>query len=390
VRRFLIAASAGFVLAYTALRAREAWKDLNAPAGPLEKDAREYGATKRALMIAGLARSLAGHATVAFALSERMPRSARESSSPLNVAAWNALGTLAEAALDLPVDYVERYVLERRYGLSDQKLDDWLRDRAKMTLVSLALTTPLVMGLTAVARRFPRTWPLIASAATPPLLIFLSLVTPVYVAPIFNKFEPLRGTLEQRLRRLAERYGVGDADIFRFDMSRQTKKANAYVAGLLGTHRIAIADTLLDGFSEDEIEFVVAHELGHYVARDTWMGVAVGSIAIAALLHAANALARRGDASDASFAGFARLSFWMQLLGVAAGPLLAAGSRWIERRADRFALGATHRPDWGIAAFERLREKNLAEDEQPRWAELLISTHPSLRSRIEALRAATV
>jgi STE24 endopeptidase len=387
VRRFLIAAAAGFTFAYTAVRAREAWNDLRKPAGPLEKNAREYGATKRALMLAGYARSLAGRAVVAFALAERMPRSVRETGNPLTVAAWNAIGTLAEAVVETPVDYVERYVVERRYGLSEQKLDDWLRDRAKMTLVSIALGTPLAAGLTAIARRFPRTWPLFASLATPPLLILLSLIVPVYVAPIFNKFEPLRGTLEERLRRLAARYGVGDADIFRFDMSRQTKKANAYVAGLLGTHRIAIADTLLDGFSEDEIEFVVAHELGHYVARDTWTFVAIGSVTVTALLHAANALARHGD-DDAGFAVFLRLSFWMQLLGAAVGPLVAAGSRSIERRADRFALAATHRPDWGIAAFERLREKNLAEDEQPRWAELLISTHPSLRSRIEALRAA--
>lgn len=390
MRRFLIGACAGFVTAYGIVRGREAWNDLRNPAGPLAKNAREYGATKRALMVVGFARSIAGHAVAAAVLSERMPRGVRDTNSPLKVAAWNALGAFAEMVVGTPIDYAERYVLERRYGLSDQKLEDWLRDRAKMTLVSVVLGTPIVAGLTAIARRFPRTWPLFASLATPPLLIFLSLVAPVYVAPIFNKFEPLRGTLEERLRRLAERYGVGDADIFRFDMSKQTKKANAYVAGLLGTHRIAIADTLLDGFSEDEIEFVVAHELGHYVARDTWTGVVVGSIAVSGLLHAANALARRRNEEIATLAGLHRLSFWLQLLGAGIGPLIATGSRWIERRADRFALSATSRPDWGIAAFERLRDKNLAEDEQPRWAELLISTHPSLRSRIETLRAAIV
>ncbi|MGH7662225.1 MAG: M48 family metalloprotease [Vulcanimicrobiaceae bacterium] len=390
MRRFLIGACAGFTAAYAAVRFREAWNDLRSPAGPLEKNPRQYGATKRALMVTGFARAVAGHAVAGFALSQRLPRSARETSSPLKVAAWNALGTFAEAVLETPIDYVERFVVERRYGLSDQKAQDWLRDRAKMTLVSIVFGAPIVAGLTAIARRFPRTWPVIASLATPPLLVFLSLIAPVYVAPFFNKFEPLRGTLEDRLRRLAQRYGVGDADIFRFDMSRQTKKANAYVAGVLGTHRIAIADTLLDGFSEDEIEFVIAHELGHYVARDTWTGVAAGSIAVTALLHAANALARRDEEKIATLAGLHRLSFWLQILGAAVGPLVAAGSRWIERRADRFALAATSRPDWGIAAFERLREKNLAEDEQPRWAELLISTHPSLRSRIESLRAAMV
>ncbi|MBV8582882.1 MAG: M48 family metalloprotease [Candidatus Eremiobacteraeota bacterium] len=283
---------------------------------------------------------------------------------------------------------MERYVVERRYGLTDQSALDWLRDRAKMTAVSMALSTPIVAGLLAIVRRFPRGWPFVASAASPLLLIFLSLIAPVYVAPIFNKFQPLVGPLEERLRALASRYGVGNATIMRFDMSRQTKKANAYVAGLLGTHRIALADTLLEGFTNDEIEFVVAHELGHYLARDTWLGVGAGSLAMTFMIFAGNGLASRSGSPVTSIAGFARLGFFTQVLAALIGPLLAAGSRAIERRADRFALSATHRPDWGIAAFERLRERNMAEEEEPRWAELLIATHPSLRSRVASLRLA--
>ena len=375
---------------YTAVRLFEAWSDLREPRGPLQKDARAYGATKRALMVAGFARSLAAHAVVAFALSDRLPRPLRESDLPLVTAAFNAAGVVVEAILETPVDYVEHHLIERRYGLTQQTAPDWLRDRIKATLVNLAISTPLIAGLLLAARRYPRKWPLVTTMATPPLLVLLTLVAPVYVAPIFNKFEPLRGTVEERLRALAARYGVGDADILRFDMSRQTNKANAYVAGLLGTHRIALADTLLDAFTEDEIEFVVAHELGHYVARDTWTGVVAGSIALASLIYGSNALARRSGETITTIGGFSRLGFWMQLLAVGIAPLLAAGSRAIERRADQFALKATGKPTWGIAAFERLRERNLAEDEQPRWVELLIATHPSLRSRIAALRAAAV
>lgn len=386
MKKWLTAACAGFLTGYLAVRMRQSLIDLREPLRPLQKDARAYGATRRARMVSGVARSLAGH-VVASSIVARMPRDLRTLERPFLTALLNAAATSLESVIETPVDYAEHHLIERRYGLTDQSARDWLLERGKMTAVSVALGTLVTFGLLSLVRRFSRAWPLIATGAAPPLLILLSLVGPVYIAPIFNKFEPLRGPLEERLRKLARRYGVGDAQIVRFDMSRQTKKANAYVAGLLGTHRIAVADTLISNFTDEEIEFVVAHELGHYVGRDTWIGVAAGSLTLAILVNAAAALERERNESVASIEGFSRFSLVLQLLAVAIGPLLAAGSRAIERRADRFALSATQQPRWGIAAFERLREQNLAEDEEPRWAEVLLATHPSLRSRIAYLRA---
>ncbi len=384
MRRLTLGLCAGFLAGYAAVRILEARNDVRKPAGPLPKNPAAYGATKRALMLTGVARSLAGQAVIAFALADRLPASER----PLVTAAYNAAATLIDAILDTPIDYVEHFVLERRYGLSDQTFTEWLRERAKATALGMMLGIPVVTGLLWIARRFPKTWPIVSSIAAVPVLTLLTLVAPVYLAPIFNKFEPLEGPLEQRLRRLAARYGAGDADIFRFDMSRQTKKANAYVTGLLGSHRIAIADTLLEGFNDDETEFVVAHELGHYVAGDTLLSIGIGSLAATFLIFAGKALALGNGERVGSIRGLARFSLCTQALATLVGPLLAAGSRAIERRADRFAVAATEHPEWGIAAFERLRDQNLAEDEQPLWAELLISSHPSLRSRIATLREA--
>ncbi|HEY1726900.1 MAG TPA: M48 family metalloprotease [Candidatus Baltobacteraceae bacterium] len=388
MRRITLGLCAGFLAGYAAVRAAEAWIDIRHPAGPLAKNPKAYGATKRALMVTGLARSLAGQAVIAFALADRLPAAIRDSDRPLVTATYNALGTLIDTILDTPIEYVERYVMERRYGLSDQTRAAWLRERAKATALGMGLGIPVIAGLLWIARRFPKAWPFVSSLAAVPVLTLLTLVAPVYLAPIFNKFERLEGPLEERLRRLAAQYGAGNADIFRFDMSRQTKKANAYVTGLLGSHRIAIADTLLEGFSDDETEFVVAHELGHYVAGDTLLSIGMGSLAATFLIFAGKAIALGDGERVASIRGLARFSFTTQLLAALVGPLLAAGSRAIERRADRFALAATGHPEWGVAAFERLRDQNLAEDEQPRWAELLISSHPSLRSRIATLREA--
>ncbi|MBV8601764.1 MAG: M48 family metallopeptidase [Candidatus Eremiobacteraeota bacterium] len=386
MRKLFVGVAVGFIGGYVAVRAAGALADLRNPAPPLEKDPVRYGATRRALMLSGIARSIATGAVLAFDVAERLPAKTRRNESVRGFALYYVAATLADAVLDIPVDYAERFVLERRYGLSDQKLADWLLDRAKSTALALALGTPLMSALTLLARRFPRIWPALASASIPPLLVLANLVIPLYIAPVFNKFEPLRGTLEARLRTLADRYGVGDAKILRFDLSRRSKKVNAYVTGLFHTHQIVVGDTLLEGFSDDEVEFVVAHELGHYVARDTWIGVAAGSLAATALIFGAHALARRREDPVVSLPALQRFAFYLTLLGTAAGPILAAGSRAIERRADRFAVRATDRPASGISAFERLRERNLAEDEQPRWAELLFASHPSLKSRIAALR----
>ncbi|MDP9025045.1 MAG: M48 family metallopeptidase, partial [Candidatus Eremiobacteraeota bacterium] len=289
---------------------------------------------------------------------------------------------------DLPADFVEGFALERRYGLSKQSAGDWALERAKGSAISLAIGVPLVEVLASAIERAPRSWPLIATVGTLPLLVLANVIAPTFIAPLFNKFEPLEGEFADEIRALATRFGAGDAAILRVDMSRQTEKANAYVTGLFGTKRIVIGDTLLGRFESRETLFVVAHELGHYVSADVWRMVAVGGSAAGLVFHGARALAQRDGKTLASAVGLARLFFWISALSLIAGPGIAAFSRSRERAADGFAIDATGDASSGAAAFARLRDQNLAEDEQPAWMEALFSTHPSLRKRIERLEAA--
>jgi Zn-dependent protease with chaperone function len=288
----------------------------------------------------------------------------------------------------LPADYVEGLALERRYGLSKQSDRAWLADYAKGRAVTLAISLPLIELLAFAVGRAPRTWPLLATLGSLPLLVLANVVAPTFIAPLFNKFEALEGEFADRVRALAQRYGAGDATLLRVDMSRQTEKANAYVTGLLGTKRIVIGDTLLDHFEPRETIFVVAHELGHYVYGDVWRGVGLGTAAAAVVFFGSRRLAEQSGRALGTSAGLARLFFSMSLLGTLAGPVLSAFSRSRERAADRFALEATHDGPAGAAAFARLRDRNMAEDEQPKWMEMLFSSHPSLHSRIERLEAA--
>jgi STE24 endopeptidase len=390
MRRMLLGAVSGLSLGYAVSRALEALRDLRAPAPVLPtRNASDYAATRRALMIAGLGRGLAGLTTTAFVLADPLDRALQPLPRVLRAPAF-ALAILAlDTVRDLGVEFIEGHVLERVHGTSDQPPRAWLADQAKSAAVGAAVATLLVALADAIVTRAPRRWPWVAIAATPALLAFATVIAPTFVMPLFNRYEPVTGELEARIRELAARYGAGDAQILRFDMSRQTKKANAFVTGVLGTQRIALGDTLVEAFAPDETLFVVAHELGHYVRRDPWAGIALGTASIAATLLIADAALRRttGRGLDSPAQG-ARLAFYATLVQLALMPAQNAFSRALERRADRFALAATGESEAGIRAFRRLGEQNLAELEPPRWSELVFSSHPSLASRIRALQGA--
>jgi STE24 endopeptidase len=173
------------------------------------------------------------------------------------------------------------------------------------------------------------------------------------------------------------------------NMSKQTRKANAFVTGIGRTHRIVLGDTLIEAFPENETEFVVAHELGHYVNRDTWRLIGVSEILAIALFSIANSAISPARRRELRYRPLLLLRFYavMLLAGQLLRPLMLAFSRSREWAADRFALAATCNPATGVAAFRRLREQNLADEDPPRWYELFFASHPSLRARIAALEA---
>ncbi len=371
---------------YTLQRTIETVDDIRRPAPLLEPDPAEYGRQRRAFMLASIGRSLATLGFAAYGLGSRLEPADGSPEPRARRVALIAAAFAGSSLLDFPVDYIESYVLERRWGLSKQSASAWASEQLKGTAISALVTFPLIEALASIIEAAPSAWPAIATAGSVPLLVLANVIAPTFIAPLFNTFAPIRGELEERIRELAARYGAGDATILRVDMSRQTEKANAYVTGVLGTRRIVIGDTLLENFEERETLFVVAHELGHYVYKDVWRAVALGTLAAGAVFFGGNALAAKRDRSLATAAGIGRLFFNGSLVTLLAGPLLAAFSRSRERAADRFAVKATGDAQAGVDAFSRLRRRNLAEDEQPKWMEVLFSSHPSLKSRIAELQ----
>ena len=310
-----------------------------------------------------------------------------------------ALGyALAEWLATLPLSYLRGYVVEHRFGLSTQTRRAWLADALKALGVGLALEVPLASVTYAVIRRSPRWWWLILAGLALPFTVLLAQLGPVLIAPIFNRYEPLRdAALAERIRRLAERAGVRVAAVLRMDMSRQTRKANAYFAGLGRTKRIALADTLLDDFTPDEIVVVVAHELGHQVHRDVWKLVGLGTLATLGgawlLDRTARPLVRRyhkplGFASIGEPASMPLLALLASLLGTLSLPLQNGFSRrFVEAPADRYALEQTSRPDVFISAMDKLGRLNLSDPAPPALVKAILYSHPPIAERIQAARA---
>ena len=188
----------------------------------------------------------------------------------------------------------------------------------------------------------------------------------------------MTGSLEERLRALGSRFGVGDAEILRMNMSKQTRKANAFVTGIGHTHRIVLGDTLIDAFPENEIEFVVAHELGHYVSYDTWRTIGLGEALALVLFLIAQTATPEGEREELRKRPLLIARFYATMLVATQvlRPLLFAFSRSREWAADRFALEATRDPASGASAFRRLRDQNLADEDPPAWYEFFFSSPP--------------
>jgi STE24 endopeptidase len=311
-------------------------------------------------------------------------------------AAFFALATAMSWLSSLPVAYFGGYQVERRFGLTKQSTGGWLGDQVKGLLLGVLLQTPLLTAVYAVIRRRPRDWWLIIAGASVPLTVVLSNLAPVLVMPLFNRFEPLRDeALAARIRSLAGRSGVRISDVYQMDMSRQSEKPNAMFTGLGNTKRIVLGDTLLAGFSEDEVEAVVAHELGHQVHGDIWRLIGFGAgvgFGMAWLLSRIGPLAigrtrdRTGVSDIGDEASLPVLALLMTAMGLFVMPVQAAFSRAMERRADRFAVELTRNGAAYARAMEGLAAQSLADPDPSRPVVVMLYSHPPIVERIRAAR----
>jgi STE24 endopeptidase len=294
-------------------------------------------------------------------------------------------------ALGFGLDYYG-FLQERRFKLSTQRFRSWAWDEVKGFLVGLVLGSIIVEVLYLTIRQWPQHWWMLAWALFMGLFVVLAQLAPVVLFPIFYKFEPLDNEdLRRRLIVLSERTGTRVRGVYRWKLSEKSKKANAALTGLGATRRIILADTLLDNYTGDEVEAVLAHELGHHVHRHILKSIFVqagitlfGFWAANWVLHYSVDHHMFEEMSD--FANLPLLALVSVVLSLLLMPALNAYSRFHERQADRYAFESISSVEPFITSMNKLAEQNLAERTPSKWVEWFFHSHPAISRRLAAAK----
>ena len=294
----------------------------------------------------------------------------------------------------LPATWCEEYLVEHRYGLSTQSLADWFSDQGKsfaIGIVMLAVLPLLSLGWRTIERH-PRGWWLRIAAAVLPLAALMVLLQPLVFDPMFNTFTPLRDQgLRTAILSLAERADIPGRNVYQVDMSRRTRKLNAYVNGFGASQRIVLWDTTLQRLTRDEILLVMGHEMGHYKLGHIWRMLLMitlgGFLSLFVTARLAQGFVDRfgGRLGLRGIADLACLPLLIAILGLVsyvAQPAANAMARGIEHDADVYGLEITHDNAAAASAFLKLAEDNRADPDPPAWVEWAFYSHPPLADRI--------
>ena len=300
-----------------------------------------------------------------------------------------ALGQVATLAFDVQAERVLR-----RYGLSTQTWTGWTNDQLRGLGIKAVTSGLVVVIVLTLVRKLPTTWWAWGGLAAGALVLLGSVAYPVVVEPAFNHFTSLpAGQLRTDLLALAASDHVPVKDVLVADASRRTTALNAYVSGFGSTRRIVVYDTLIRDATPQEVELVVAHELGHAKQDDVLHGTILGAFGAAAgicalyLLLSWPALLRRVGASSAGDPRIVPLVLFLAALApLLISPLTNLVSRHIEARADLHSLDLTGDLDTYISSEQRLSRTNLSDLEPGTVVYQLFFTHPSGPERIALAR----
>lgn len=309
------------------------------------------------------------------------------------LALYAALYTLLAWAVSLPLAYYSEFARQHAYGLSNQSLGAWAGDTAKALLLGI-LGLALVLWIPyLLLKRSPRRWWLYSSLAAVPIIVFFVWLSPVLIAPMFDRFGPMRNAaLEAKILALADRAGIEGGRVFEVAKSEDTNAVNAYVTGIGASKRIVLWDTLLEKLDEREVLFVMGHEMGHYVLRHVVWTVLILIVGVFVSLWVVHRTAgwligrfrhRFGFDSLADPASYPLLLLVTGVVGLLATPALNAYSRHNEHEADRFGLELVRDNRAAASAFAKLQAENLGVPYPGALYVLFRASHPPLGERIE-------
>jgi STE24 endopeptidase len=295
---------------------------------------------------------------------------------------------LVSSLLTFPLSYYIGFVREHRYDLSTQTLPAWLMEQAQGLGIGLVVGSLFLTILYLIVRAARNTWWVWGSVVTIAFAAVMSMLFPVFIAPMFNTYTPMeQSELRDDIIAMAQANGVPATDVMVYDRSRQTNSISANVSGFGPTTRISLADTLLERGSPEAVRAVMAHEIGHYTLRHNVSGLLLNSIiilfsfaAVHFLFKVAAKNERWGIRDIADPAGLPLIMALLAVIGIVTGPMQRNLTRFNELQADMFGLNAAREPDGFAEAAILLSEYRKMQPSA--LEEILFYTHPSGWTRV--------
>lgn len=298
---------------------------------------------------------------------------------------------VGSAVLLSPLSFYSGFYLEHKYNLSNQSFLKWVWESFKAVAVSSVIAAPIMVVFYYSILHYGTNWWLPFAVVLFLFSVILARVVPVFILPLFYKLIPIENeSLKNRITHLANEAGIKVENIFKFDMSKNTKKANAAFTGIGKSKRILLGDTLLDNFSEDEIETVIAHELGHYKKKHIIKNIIYGTVSSFLTLFSVSILYAESipwfDLKNIEqIAALPLLALWLMIIGLVQTPLGNILSRKYEYEADQYAIQATQKATIFITTLEKLNKQNLGDPEPHPFIEWYFYSHPSIAKRTNAI-----
>ncbi len=302
--------------------------------------------------------------------------------------------SLLSFVIAFPLSWYQGFALEHQYHLSTQTFAKWFIDALKDQGIGIVFfgVVPLVMLAYLAIEKYRRWWIALAIGSVP-VVVIATLIQPIVIDPMFNKFTPLHDqVLKAQILALAAKAGIPSRKVYEVDKSAQTVKYNAYVTGFGASQRIVLWDTTLKGMKTDEILYVMGHEMGHYRLHHIWKGIVYNALLAFALFFGAGvfmtwAVKRWGERWGFhelhDIASIPLFGLALTLVSLIAQPGVNAYTRSVEHEADAFGLEVTHTNDAAARAFIKLGSQNKSNPEPPVVLEWFEYTHPPLYDRVK-------
>jgi len=295
----------------------------------------------------------------------------------------------------LPFDLYHTFVLERKYGFSTITWKLWLTDLLKSLLISAIIMAIIVSALIAFITYLPKSWWFWGWAFFTLFQVVMLWLYPVLIAPLFNKFEPIKDeSLKEKIVALLSKAGLQAKGIYQVDEGKRSKHTNAYFTGIGKTKRIVLYDTLLSSHTQEEIVSVLAHEIGHWKKKHILKQLAFMILASLILFYLVYLIVgwpplyrAFGMIQTPVYAGLFLVSLYLAAGGFFLSPAGSAITRHFEREADRMAFDLTGTAKPMISALKRLAKDNLSNLYPHPWYVRFYYSHPPLTERIEYLQA---